>query len=263
VGALGSAVVIGRHTPIRERIYQVLLSYPRREWTIRDLAAASGDGVSISSARDAVYMLTAAAAMAAVPATRAVTVRLTADGRDQIQSIVDGWQSLRGTRIPHQLTASAPDVDLVNAERSPAERDGRPGGPVTHSYACVYSLVMQPPEQLRLCLKVRPGADGLHVEVTGDLDVSTADELVRAITTDLPQRDPTLFLDLAGVGFCGSAGVSALIELRRHQQDRGNRLRLANVTDQVRRVLHITGVLPSMSVLAQQPAGSNAGLVRG
>src|SRR5262245_60615075 len=92
---------------------------------------------------------------------------------------------------------------------------------------------------LRLRLSARPGADGLRVKVTGDLDATTADQLVRAVTVDLPQNDPTLFLDLGGVDYCGSAGVRALLELRRHQQVRGHRLVLANLNDQVHRVLDL------------------------
>lgn len=122
---------------------------------------------------------------------------------------------------------------------------------------------MGPHEHPGLHLKVRPGADGLHVEVTGDLDLRTADHLVHAITTELPQQDPTLFLDLSGVDFCGSAGVSALLQVRRHQHDLGKRLHLARLTDHVRRVLLITGVLPSLSVLVEQRRPHAADVVDG
>jgi hypothetical protein len=91
VGAFRDSATVGRRTPVRARIYHVLLSAPLKDWTIRDLATACGDGVSTSSARDTVYTLIAAAAMTVVPGTRAVTVRLTAAGLTQLQSIVSAW----------------------------------------------------------------------------------------------------------------------------------------------------------------------------
>jgi anti-sigma B factor antagonist len=113
-------------------------------------------------------------------------------------------------------------------------------------------LIVPPRQPTPLHVNVRPGADGLYVKITGDLDAATADELVQTITTDLPDHDPALFLDLAGVDFCGSAGIGALLQVRRHQQDRGRPLSLANLTDRVLRVLHISGVLPYMPVLDEQ-----------
>jgi hypothetical protein len=87
-----SPSAIGRHSPVRERVYHVLLSAPGREWTVRDLAAATGPEVSASAARDIVYTLIAAAAMSTVPGNRAVTVRLTNEGLNQLRSIATAWQ---------------------------------------------------------------------------------------------------------------------------------------------------------------------------
>ena len=95
MGASGIHEAVSRHTPIRERIYQVLLSQPREEWTVRTLKAAAGPDISISMVRDTIYILIAAAAMTVVPGHRAVTVRLTATGRNQLQSLEQAWQNRR------------------------------------------------------------------------------------------------------------------------------------------------------------------------
>jgi hypothetical protein len=87
-----SSSAIGRHTPVRARVYHVLLSAPGREWTVRDLAAATGPDISASAARDIIYALIAAAAMTIVPGNRAVTVRLTTEGINQLRSIDKAWQ---------------------------------------------------------------------------------------------------------------------------------------------------------------------------
>jgi hypothetical protein len=53
--------------------------------------------------RDTIYILIAAAAMTVVPGYRAVTVRLTATGRNQLQSLEQAWQNRRPvTRISQQ-----------------------------------------------------------------------------------------------------------------------------------------------------------------
>jgi hypothetical protein len=87
-------VGIGRHTPIRERIYRVLLSSPEQEWTVRALSEATGDDISVSVARDTIYTLIAAAAMTLVPGRPAITVRLTTTGLTQLQSIANAWQAV-------------------------------------------------------------------------------------------------------------------------------------------------------------------------
>jgi hypothetical protein len=108
MGASGIHEAVSRHTPIRERIYQVLLSQPREEWTVRTLKAAAGPDISISMVRDTIYILIAAAAMTVVPGHRAVTVRLTATGRNQLQSLEQAWQNRR-------------PVSRISAQPSPAQ----------------------------------------------------------------------------------------------------------------------------------------------
>jgi hypothetical protein len=105
MGTSESPAAIGRHTALRERIYVVLLTSPRQDWTVRTLASATGSGVATSVVRDTIYMLIAAAAMTVVPGNRVITVRLNEAGLTRLQSIVKQWQSPRATRVPRQLTA--------------------------------------------------------------------------------------------------------------------------------------------------------------
>jgi hypothetical protein len=113
VDTSASPVTINRYTSIRERIYRVLLRYPRDEWTVRALATATGPDISPSAVRDTIYMLIAAAAMSVVPGNRAITVQLTAAGRTRLQSIEKTWRSAR---------AADPQPDPVLRQRAATSR---------------------------------------------------------------------------------------------------------------------------------------------
>jgi anti-sigma B factor antagonist len=78
---------------------------------------------------------------------------------------------------------------------------------------------------------------GATVKVEGDLDLASA-PLVMDRT--LPVLDPAggeLTLDLTGVGFCDSSGITALIKLRQRCDESGWRLRTVNLQPSVRRIV--------------------------
>jgi len=77
-----------RRTAIRERIYTLLLSQPRKVWTVRQVtdALASGGRVSDDMVRPVLYVLLADHIMAAVSGSRALTLTLSADGVEQLRS---------------------------------------------------------------------------------------------------------------------------------------------------------------------------------
>ena len=107
VGMSKNPAAIDRHTPIKERLYRVLLRSPGEEWTVRTLTEATGSDVSTGSVRDTIYMLIAAGAMTVVPGNQAITVRLSAAGLVRLRSVEKAWQSRRAGRTPPQATASA------------------------------------------------------------------------------------------------------------------------------------------------------------
>ncbi|MEU9594980.1 STAS domain-containing protein [Streptomyces sp. NPDC048219] len=78
--------------------------------------------------------------------------------------------------------------------------------------------------------------------VAGDVDTRTADTLRHEASGIIEQGSPNLVLDLSQVGFCDSAGLSALIGLWHAARAAGGALRLANVPDRLMRMLVLTGV---------------------
>ena len=80
------------------------------------------------------------------------------------------------------------------------------------------------------------------VAVEGELDMGTAPELREVIATAIDAREVTVVLDLAGVGFCDSAGLAVLVGAHNQLQAAGRRLIVAAPTAAVGRILELSGV---------------------
>lgn len=85
----------------------------------------------------------------------------------------------------------------------------------------------------------RPGV--VRLEVAGELDMVTAGTLRAALDG---QFGPgvRILLDLAGLIFCDSTGLGAIIKLHRLAGDQGGTLALCAPTNRMMDVLHISGV---------------------
>jgi anti-sigma B factor antagonist len=87
----------------------------------------------------------------------------------------------------------------------------------------------------------------VRVEVTGELDLATAPELLERVRTTLVDRPGAIVLDLAGVTFCDSSGINALVDAHTLAGADGTTLRVANAQRITLRALEVTGVLPLLT----------------
>lgn len=114
-----------------------------------------------------------------------------------------------------------------------------------------------------LHLTVQHPRPGLAVAtVVGEVDMHTALTLHSEALEIIQRGHPRLVLDLAQVGFCDSAGLSALIRLWHAAQAAGGLLSLAAVPDRLMRMLSMTGVdalLPVHATAAEAVAAMSAG----
>lgn len=83
--------------------------------------------------------------------------------------------------------------------------------------------------------------DALTITASGELDVASGDDLVAAVESVL-ETATTITLDLAGVTFMDSTGLSALVTIRNLLVDRGGDLVLQEVSPAVYRVLVLVGM---------------------
>jgi anti-anti-sigma factor len=78
--------------------------------------------------------------------------------------------------------------------------------------------------------------------VTGEVDVSNAAELERAVAAELTRDNAGLVMDLGGLEFMDSSGVHLLFHLARQLEQRGLGFALVLPADSIpRRVLELSG----------------------
>ena len=92
-----------------------------------------------------------------------------------------------------------------------------------------------------LTIEIRPGAESVVLSVAGELDLSSAPTL-RACFEQLDVTVDEVVVDLGGLRFIDSTGLSLLVATERSLAERGGRLALRHPSDQVRRVFEVSGV---------------------
>ncbi|MFJ8884509.1 STAS domain-containing protein [Streptomyces sp. NPDC102402] len=93
-----------------------------------------------------------------------------------------------------------------------------------------------------LTITVRDAATGPVLKISGDLDHETAPELREAMDGLTVATGRLLVLDLAGLDFCDSSGISALLTARNLAGEQGGTIALAAVPSHTARILRITGL---------------------
>ena len=96
------------------------------------------------------------------------------------------------------------------------------------------------------------------VHVSGEIDLATCESVAEVVFDQLGQEPDALVIDLSGVGFMGSTGLSMLVEAHRQAERCGTSLHIVATTPPVLRTLEISGldsVLPIRgSISAAVPA---------
>lgn len=80
------------------------------------------------------------------------------------------------------------------------------------------------------------------VSLEGELDLSRVRDIQYEILSAPTTKGGTVLLDMSRVTFLDSAGIHAMIGVRRTLTERGIQLRVVNPSPLVRRVLEIAGV---------------------
>ena len=95
----------------------------------------------------------------------------------------------------------------------------------------------------RLDIEVERGAEQILIRMRGEVDLSNAASVQEAIDSAREEEpDRSIVVDLAGLEFIDSTGLSVLVGATRRSRENGNRLQVRGATGQVRRVLEVAGV---------------------
>ena len=99
-------------------------------------------------------------------------------------------------------------------------------------------------------MNVNVSLDGnqLIAVVTGEVDADNCDLLGAEIEPALTDEVTTLVIDAKGLTFIDSSGITELLRMRDVMQNHGGVCRLQDPTEQVRRILEITGLAEAFSV---------------
>jgi anti-sigma B factor antagonist len=91
-----------------------------------------------------------------------------------------------------------------------------------------------------LASRTRDRADVLVLHPPTVLDLQTRDAFKQEARNRVPTERPKVVVDLAGVQFVDSEGLSALLSLARTVHERGGELRFASPSPAVERLFRIT-----------------------
>jgi anti-anti-sigma factor len=89
----------------------------------------------------------------------------------------------------------------------------------------------------------RSNQDGsVILALSGELDVISAPELAEELEALAQEACPRVLIELSGLSFVDSAGVSVLVKARHAADATGRRLILRNPTEQVHQVFSVLGL---------------------
>jgi anti-anti-sigma factor len=99
-----------------------------------------------------------------------------------------------------------------------------------------------------LSLSHQRDADTVTISLASELDLSTSDEVEQQLIAHGSAEGVThVVVDLSGVPFLDSAGINALLKVRRWADTNGRTVRVTGTGGLVREVLELTGVLAYLS----------------
>lgn len=101
---------------------------------------------------------------------------------------------------------------------------------------------------MSLSIQSTGGPDAAKVVVTGEVDVSCADELRDAIDSALAEAQGELTVDLAEVPYIDSTGIGVLVGAAHRAAEAGKKLVVASPQKNVARVLGLLGVAGDLNV---------------
>lgn len=88
--------------------------------------------------------------------------------------------------------------------------------------------------------RISDGDGASVVGVTGEIDILTAPQLRETLLGHLTSAAPNLAVDLSGVTFIDSTGLSVLVNALRRARSLGGDVRLLLPSEQVTKVLELT-----------------------
>ena len=104
---------------------------------------------------------------------------------------------------------------------------------------------------------------GARVAIEGEVDLATVPRVSAALVAEPVASAQAVVIDLTGVAFMDSTGLSALVTVDLELADRGGRLALACPEGPARLLLDVTGLAEQRAVCATRAEAAAAARARG
>jgi anti-sigma B factor antagonist len=101
-----------------------------------------------------------------------------------------------------------------------------------------------------LTVESREDGNACVLALTGELSLADASALERRLEQVLTTSATTIVVDLAGVEFIDSTGLSVLVRAQQQASERGIELGVANPNAQAARLLSLTGLAERLTLPA-------------
>ena len=98
----------------------------------------------------------------------------------------------------------------------------------------------------------------VRIALSGDLDVSTAPSVEERLVELEDGGAERVILDLRGLGFIDSTGLSLLINADRRARRAGRRVTIVSGTGAPRRILETTGLKGRLDIVEDEPSSTEA-----
>jgi anti-anti-sigma factor len=115
-------------------------------------------------------------------------------------------------------------------------------------------LAPDPPTVALFDLTISDRTYGIDAAPTGEIDLSTVDELGKRLSESLNGGANVLSLDLRGVSFLDSSGLRLVLRLNQEMRNSGRRLVLIQGPRRVAKVFELSGVEGELEIVADPEA---------
>ncbi|MGW3041978.1 STAS domain-containing protein [Kitasatospora sp. NPDC001159] len=105
----------------------------------------------------------------------------------------------------------------------------------------------------RFIVEASPWAEGTVLALYGELDLDSVAGLRAALDPALDEPATVVVVDCAGLEFCDSSGLNALLRAQARAADDGSRIELARPRSLVLRMLELTGATDAFRIRDTPP----------
>lgn len=101
----------------------------------------------------------------------------------------------------------------------------------------------EPSDQLTISQQVATDGRTVELRLVGEIDMATAPLVEDALSSAIVAERDLVMIDLSGVDFMDSSGLNALINGRNRLGGNGAKLVISGMSDQVRRLFELSGLM--------------------